>query len=95
VPLAQATESTDEATGNTITTFNDAPNYSDQQDESKDADDGRNDGNTSSSSSELCISLNDKLKWFLSFETPDYLNDLHDMKDDLNYRAFIGFHIAI
>ena len=95
VPLAQATESDDDATGNTITTYNEAPTHSDQQDESKNVDDEKNGGDTSSSSSELSISLNDKLKWFFSFETPDYLNDLYDKRDDFNYRAFIGFHIAI
>jgi hypothetical protein len=94
VPLAQATETEDNATENAITTFNEEPIHTDQHDESRDAVE-KSDGNISSSSPELCISLNDKLKWFFAFETPEYIDDLYDKRDDFNYRAFVGFHIAL
>jgi hypothetical protein len=94
VPVAQATISEDDATGNTITTFNEAPNHTDQQDALKGSVE-KSDGNAPSSSPELCIALNDKLKWFFAFETPDFIEDLYDERDDFNYRAFVGFHIAL
>lgn len=45
--------------------------------------------------SEVCISLNDKLRWFFSLEKPDFIKDLYENQFDFNYRATIGFHIAL
>jgi hypothetical protein len=93
VPVAHAAKSEDNAPDNTITAFNETPDHSDQQAELKDP--SENNGNTPSSAPELCISLSDKLKWFFSFETPDFIDDLYDNRDDFNYRAFVGFHIVL
>ena len=94
VPAAHAAKSEDNVQDNTITAFNETSTPYDQQAELKDPAES-NDGDTSSSSPELCISLSDKLKWFFSFETPDFIDDLYDKRDDFNYRAFVGFHIVL
>ena len=54
-----------------------------------------NDANTSPSSSELSLSLNEKLHWFFSVEQPDFIDDPYEIKDYDNYRATFGIHIVL
>lgn len=51
--------------------------------------------NTSPSSSELSLFLNEKLQWFFSVGQPDFIDDPYEIKDYDNYRATFGIHIVL
>lgn len=93
--MAKASETENNAASDTKVPFNEAINGSAQNDEAKDILQEENDANTSSSSPELSLSLNEKLQWFFSVEKPDFINDPYENEDYDNYRATFGFQFPL
>lgn len=92
--MAQASESGNDAESNTTMTFHEPSNDSEHINEVQDTIRERSDVNDSSSS-ELSLSLNEKLQWFFSIENPAFINDPYENKDYDNYRATFGIHIVL
>ncbi len=93
VPMAKASQSENVSTSNTTVAFNEAINDSGQKDEVNIQE--TDDVNDSPSSSELSLSLNEKLQWFFSFDKPDFIDDPYENQDYDNYRATFGFQFAL
>ncbi len=92
--MAQASESENNVTRDTTMTSNESAFDSEKIDEVQDIIREKNYSNTTSSS-ELCLSLNEKLKWFFSLKKPDFIDDPYENRDYYNYRATFGIHIAL
>ena len=95
-PQARAAQSENGLTKNIVSILHlKATNESGQKGETDSTDNKNIDGTILFSDPEVRVSLNDKLKAFLSFKTLPAINDLFEKQNYTIYRAVFGIRIAL